>query len=105
MHPCAVTRSIDLDASPDEVWQAITDADELGRWLADEAAFEAVPGAPARFVEDGKIRHAVVEAVEDGRRLVFLWWDDDEGEAGASRVALTVVPARGPTRLIVQETL
>src|SRR4051794_19684762 len=102
MEPPVVTRSIDLDASADEVWNAITDAEELGRWLADEAVFEPVPGTSARFVEGGQVRRAVVEAVEDGRRLVFRWWDDDEGEAAATRVALTVVGAGRPTRLVVQ---
>ncbi len=42
--------------------------------------------------------------MEDGTRLVFRWWDDDDGEDGASRVVLTVMPSDGPTRLLVRET-
>ena len=41
----AVTRSITLDAAPEEVWDAITDESLLREWLAPDVAFEAREGA------------------------------------------------------------
>jgi uncharacterized protein YndB with AHSA1/START domain len=100
-----VERSIELDASPDEVWRAVSDPAELAGWLADEADLDVVPGGEGRFVEDGHVRRAVVERVDHGRSLVFRWWDEEGGEGDATRVEVTVLPTGGPTRLVVRETV
>ena len=100
-----VTREIELDVEPEELWRLVTEGEELGRWLADEAELEPVVGGQGRFVEDDRVRRAVVDEVEDGRRLAFRWWDEDEGEAGASRVVITLVPSGDTTRLVVHEML
>ena len=97
----SIEREIELDASVEEVWAAMCEPDT---WLADEGSLDIAVGGTGRLVDDGIVRHAVVEAVETGRRLVYRWWsDDDEGDA-ASRVELTLVPSDGPTRLLVRET-
>ena len=51
-----------VPASPEETWEAITDPDQLGGWLAGEAAeLDLVPGGdlqidePAGFVEEGAV--------------------------------------------------
>jgi uncharacterized protein YndB with AHSA1/START domain len=105
MHP-AVERSVDLDVSPDALWQAITDADELATWFAPEAELDPTPGGRGRFVDDeGVARHAVVEDVDPGHRLVLRWWPDADGPAAASVVTLVVTPSGAGARLVVTERL
>jgi uncharacterized protein YndB with AHSA1/START domain len=95
-----VQRQIELDASPDEVWEAVRQPDT---WLADEGTVDVAPGGTGRLVDDGVARRVVVETVDEGSRVVFRWWDEDD-EGDASRVEITVVPSAGPTRLTVRET-
>jgi uncharacterized protein YndB with AHSA1/START domain len=96
-----VERQADLDATHEEVWEALG---EPGSWLADEGTLALEPGAEGRLVDDGVARRAVVERVEEGSRLVYRWWDERGGEADASRVEIRVVPGDGPTRVVVRET-
>ncbi|MDQ1424896.1 MAG: hypothetical protein QOD72_2394 [Acidimicrobiaceae bacterium] len=94
-----VERQIELDASPESVWDAVC-APET--WLADEGSLDIRPGGDGVLTDDGVTRRVVVETVVVGRRLVYRWWRDDEGDA--SRVEITVVAGGGPTRLVVRET-
>lgn len=99
-----VVREIELDAPADEVWQVVSEAAELSTWLGDVVELDVTPGGRGRVVDGGVARTVVVDDVEPGQRLAFRWWDDRDGEAGASRVVITVVPTGGPTRLVVRET-
>ena len=58
-----VTREVVLEAPLDEVWEALTDPEQLEEW----------------FSEDGEERELVVEEVETGRRVAYTW------EEGTSR--------------------
>jgi uncharacterized protein YndB with AHSA1/START domain len=35
-----VTREIELDAPPEEVWEALTDADQLAEWFANDVELD-----------------------------------------------------------------
>ncbi len=52
-----VTREVVLEAPLDEVWEAVTDPDQVDEW----------------FSEDGEERELVVEEVETGRRVAYTW--------------------------------
>ena len=54
-----VTRSVDLDASVEDVWQAVADPAERAEWLDDE---------------DARSRHVRVDESAPGERLVWTWW-------------------------------
>jgi uncharacterized protein YndB with AHSA1/START domain len=95
-----VERQVELDAAPDEVWDALAAPDT---WLADEGTLPLEEGAVGHLVEDGRSRTAVVEEVDPGRRLVYRWWDDDAPE-DASRVEVTLVGVGSGTRVAVRET-
>lgn len=97
-----VTRTIVLDAPPEQVWEAITDPAALSEWLAPEVEIEPHEGGElcCRY-EDGSERRGEVELVEEAERLAFSWWRED---AGPSRVELTVDAVAGGTRLTVIET-
>ena len=100
--PGAVTRSVELDAAPAEVWDALTEDALLGEWLADEVELEAEPGGEivCRYA-DGEERHGEVELVEEAERLAWSW----RREGGApSRVELVLDAVADRTRLTVIET-
>jgi uncharacterized protein YndB with AHSA1/START domain len=98
-----VTRSLELDAAPAEVWDALTEETLLGEWLADEVELEAEPGGEivCRYA-DGSERRGEVELVEEAERLAWSWWRED-GE-GPSRVELILDAVAERTRLTVIET-
>ena len=76
-----VERETLVEASPDEVWEALTDPELLAEWLG----------------EDGQ---ALVEEAEPSERLVlWLYEDDDPG----SRVELRLVAVPDGTRVTVTE--
>jgi uncharacterized protein YndB with AHSA1/START domain len=91
-----IERELQLPASPDAAWEALTDPEWLQRWLADEVTLDLRPGGDAWFRVGDSIRTGWVEEVsrpcsergEEGR-LVF-WWSQD-GEP-ASRVELELTP-------------
>jgi len=92
-----VTREIELDAPPDEVWRALTDADELEQWFANEVELEPEVGGEGVFRwDDGDERHAVVEEVEPERRFAFTWDD--------SRVVIELEEIPTGTRVVVVES-
>ncbi|HVT00052.1 MAG TPA: SRPBCC domain-containing protein, partial [Solirubrobacterales bacterium] len=98
-----LTRSVELDAAPAEVWDALTEEALLREWLAEEVEIEAEPGGEivCRYA-DGEERRGEVELVEEAERLAWSWWR--EGEEGPSRVELVLDAVADRTRLTVIET-
>ncbi|MFL5846477.1 MAG: hypothetical protein ACJ762_17465 [Solirubrobacteraceae bacterium] len=74
-------RTIDIEASPEDVWEAISTDEGREAWLDDD-------------------REVHVEAVEEPARLVW-WW---AGDAEWTRVEITLVPLVSATRVIVRES-
>ena len=99
-----VEREVVLPAPADVVWQAITDAEELSGWFGADVELDPRPGGAARFVGDeGEVRRAVVETVEEERHLRFVWWPED-GTAAPTSVDFELWEADGgSTRLVVIE--
>jgi uncharacterized protein YndB with AHSA1/START domain len=93
-----VTREIVFPASPEEVWDALTDPDRLEEWFANEVELDARPGGTGVFRwEDGEEQHATVVVADPGERLVLDW--DEEGE-----VEFVLEEVEDGTRLHVRET-
>lgn len=84
-----MTREIEVDSDPARAWQAISDQDELSRWLGGEVEIDLVPGGTITVEEDGVSREGFVESVEEGAGLSF-WWA--EGDEESTRVELEVIP-------------
>lgn len=88
-----VTREIELESAPDEVWEAITESD----WLGDEASIEPCPGGDVTVGP----REGWVEEYEPAERLT-IWWS--EGDEESSRVQFDLVETDSGTRVIVTES-
>jgi uncharacterized protein YndB with AHSA1/START domain len=96
--PVEVTREIVFPASPDEVWEALTQPDQLEEWFANDVELDPRPGGEGVFRwDDGEERRATVLVADPGERLVLDW--DEEGE-----VEFTLDEVEDGTRLLVRET-
>ena len=72
-----VEREVFLSSPPEEVWEALTEAEQLERWFANDVELDAEPGGKAVFRwSNGEQREAVIEEVEPERRLALRWLDD-----------------------------
>ncbi len=70
----AIERTLELKASPERVWRAISDPAELSRWFPTHAELEVRPGGDGRFHFDGYGDALVhVEAVDRPRYLAWRW--------------------------------
>jgi uncharacterized protein YndB with AHSA1/START domain len=112
MQADAMEKVQDFPVSPEELWQAVSEADQLAAWLGDAVELDVRPGGHGTVVDDGELRRVVIDDVEDGRRLSFTWWPERHDEprhghalAGVpTQVELEVIPVDGGSRLIVRET-
>ena len=83
-----IRRQVIMPVSPERLWDALTDPDEMVGWFGARVEWHLEPGAPARFHgDDGSERAGRVEVVRPRRHLRFRWWP-----AGPSD------PGRGPAR-------
>ncbi len=100
-----ITRTVDLDASLDDVWRALTEPQLLGDWLDSSVELDVRPGGKGVIVEaDGAVRRACVDDVDPGRRLALRWWPE-EGDGPESKVELDLEQTPDGTRVVVTETL
>jgi uncharacterized protein YndB with AHSA1/START domain len=100
-----ITRTVVLPAPPDEVWAALTDPMRLEEWFASDVELDVRPGGAGRFRwDDGDVRIAAVEEVDEGRRFAFRWADEDGSDASRVELALEPGPDRDGTRVVVTET-
>jgi uncharacterized protein YndB with AHSA1/START domain len=91
-----------IDAAIDRVWQALTEQDDMSRWLA-PTQFEARSGGAVSidFGEGGKVV-GTVTAIEAPNTLEYTWDFTGEGES-ILRFELT---ANGPqTKLVLEHRL
>jgi uncharacterized protein YndB with AHSA1/START domain len=80
-----VRREVEVEATPEEVWEAIATEEGRDTWL-----------------EQDPDREVRIEIVEEPHRLVW-WWES--GERPATRVELLVVAAPAGARVIVTESV
>ena len=104
-----IERTIELSATPDRVWKAITDPTELSRWFPDGAELALQVGGEGVWEWEQYGRFPVrVELVEPPTR--FSWsWTHPEGSGVRvgvwTRVDWTLTPrADGGTTLMVRES-
>ena len=93
-----IERDVTFPATPDEVWEAITEAERLEEWFANDVELDPREGGEGVFRwDDGEERHATVRELDAPRRIVLDW--DDEG-----RTTIELDEVDGGTRVHVVET-
>jgi uncharacterized protein YndB with AHSA1/START domain len=105
----AIERTLELDASPTEVWRALTDPTELAGWFGDTAELSSTVGSEGWFGWKGHGKFAVrVEEFEPIKK--FAWrWSHEAGapldEAPSTLVEWTLTPREdGGTTLRLRES-
>jgi uncharacterized protein YndB with AHSA1/START domain len=105
-----IERHVDLPASPDEVWEALTDPERLSSWFGARARLQARRGARVWFRwDDGRERGGVIEEADRPTRLSFRWLPFERlpggghRPSGTGRVEFVLEPVTGGTRLRVTE--
>jgi len=94
---------VDLDATIESAWAALSDPGELARWLGSSVELDVRPGGRGRVVDDdGTVREVLVTAVDDRQAIAWHWWSDD-GEL--SSVELRIDECDGHARLHIVEML
>ena len=99
----AIARTVELDLSPDELWEMIGDGDRWADWMVDTAALDVVPGGTGLVTDGDEDREVRIERVEEGERISFQWWPVGQPDRSSS-VDLVIVPARHGTMLEIVET-
>jgi uncharacterized protein YndB with AHSA1/START domain len=93
---------VDLDASIEAAWDAISDPSELANWLGPVVELDLRPGGHGRVVDDdGAVRQLVITDVRAGEQVAWHWWSES-GEL--SSVELRLDRHDGHTRLHITET-
>jgi uncharacterized protein YndB with AHSA1/START domain len=79
-----VRREVEIEATPEEVWESLVTEEGRDRWLEED---------PEREIH--------VEVADEPSRLVWWWWRGDEP---ATRVEFLVVAAPRGSRVVVVES-
>lgn len=87
----------------EDLWDACTRPDRLGRWIA-SASGDLVPGGEftARFTS-GWEGNGRVDVCERPHRLLLTTWED-EARDQESTLAATLTAVEGGTRLVIEES-
>jgi uncharacterized protein YndB with AHSA1/START domain len=96
-----VERETMVEASPEEVWEALTDEDRLEEWLAPEVELDPFEGGEIAVRDGDEERTGTVETLEENERFAFTWSRPGEGE---SFVEFTIEALPGGSRVTVVET-
>ena len=96
-----VERDTLVEASPEEVWEALTDEDRLEEWLAPDVELDPTEGGEIAVRDGEDERAGTVETVEEDERFAFTWSRPGEGE---SFVEFTIEALPGGSRVTVVET-
>ena len=88
-------RTIEIDASPETVWEFFVDPSKLMRWMGIDAELETRPGGIYRCnVIPGHTALGEFVEVDKPRRVVITWgWDANEGvPPGSSTIEVELAP-------------
>jgi uncharacterized protein YndB with AHSA1/START domain len=66
-----VERETLVEASPEEVWEALTDEDRLEEWLAPEVELDPTEGGEIEVRDGDDQRAGTVETIEEQERFAF----------------------------------
>jgi uncharacterized protein YndB with AHSA1/START domain len=88
-------RTIEIDASPETVWEFFVEPNKVMRWMGIDVELEPRPGGIYRCnVIPGHTALGEFVEVDKPRRIVFTWgWDGNEGvPPGSSTIEAELTP-------------
>src|SRR5438270_133033 len=104
----SVVREIEIDASPETVWQFLVDPEKAARWMGQAATLDPRPGGVYHVeVIPGHTASGEFVELDPPRRLVQTWgWEPGEDgprsvPPGSSTLEVELTAARDGTRLRV----
>jgi uncharacterized protein YndB with AHSA1/START domain len=102
----SVERVIEIEASPETVWELLTDPEKAKDWWGLEASFDPRPGGAFRLrVTPASIAGGEFVEVDRPRRLVYTWgWEMGGGgpelvPPGSTTVEIELEPTEAGTTL------
>ena len=103
-----ITSTIDIKATLEKVWAALTESDLIAQWFGDTCEFDATPGGTGYFGWPHHGRHrVVVEHVDKPKTLVYRWAreaDVDPVPGNSTVVRFDLTELADGTRLTLFET-
>src|ERR671914_919090 len=93
--------ALTVDVPREQVFRALTDADELKRWWITDGISEPRPGGRFRYEwkmadpSNDHVQEGTYDEVVEGERVALPW----SAPAGDSRVAFTLSDSDGATRV------
>jgi uncharacterized protein YndB with AHSA1/START domain len=104
-----IEREVVIAATPERVWQIITQAEHVAKWFGDSAEIDLRPGGAivVRWEKYGTA-YATIEAVDEPRYFSYRWKpgfpEEKPGPDDSTLVEFTLTPHGGQTRVRVVET-
>jgi uncharacterized protein YndB with AHSA1/START domain len=97
-----IEREVKIVASPETVWEFLTDPDKATRWMGIDATLEPRPGGLYRVeVLPGTVARGEFVELDPPRRLVWTWgWEPGARSSlppGGSTVSIELLPAEDGT--------
>jgi uncharacterized protein YndB with AHSA1/START domain len=100
-HSELIVKEIVLDATPEKVWKALTDKNEMKQWYFDFKEFKAVPGFEFQFEggPDGRVYTHLCKIIEviPLKKLSYSW--RYQGYEGNTLVSFELFEEGQQTRL------
>jgi carbon monoxide dehydrogenase subunit G len=100
-----IEASVDVDASPEDVWAVLSDVDRVGEWLTVHDGFDEAPdrleeGAELQQrVSSGDIGAEVEWSVEEIEPPVFMAWSGRATGGAKLRTTYRLTPSDDGTRV------
>ena len=90
-HPFEISGEIELAATPEQVWEAITTGAGVDSWFLGRTTIEPRLGGRNTFQMQGQVEHSTVTAWEPGKRFAYR---SDEAPDGAFMASESIIEAR-----------
>ena len=105
--PLVYEREVQIEASPETVWEFLVDPEKLARWKGQPAmTFDPRPGGKYRIeIIPGHVASGAFVELDRPRRIVYTWgWEPGKDgpnpvPPGSSTVEIELVPVTGGTNL------
>jgi uncharacterized protein YndB with AHSA1/START domain len=101
-----LVQTVDIQAAPSIVWELLTDAALIPRWMGRTVEADPRPGGMFRGeINDwAQFRGEFVELVPQERVVFSFGWENAEPPPGSSTVTITLEPVGAATRVTLRHS-